>query len=166
MDTTPLGVFVSKARSSNRLLYGDLRRVKRDVLPTGARTREEVEALLSLDWIERADEGWPRYLAMTVTEFVLSASDPPGVVDAETAAWLVPILSDARPRTASVIIRTLTGQAHQVGETLVAFVRKGAKLCREEPRPAEHRTGFDLREIAAYSKASRDPAAQDTLTIA
>jgi hypothetical protein len=36
---------------------------------------------------------------------------------------------------------------------------------REEPRPAEHRTGFHLQESAAYSEASADPA-QDTLTIA
>ena len=46
MDTTPLGVFASKARASNRLLYGDLRRLQRDVLPTGARSREEIEVLL------------------------------------------------------------------------------------------------------------------------
>jgi hypothetical protein len=89
MDTTPLGVFASKARASNRLLYGDLRRLQRDVLPTGARSREEVEALLSLDWVERVDEDWPRYLATTVSEFVLSTSDPPGVIGGEAAACLV-----------------------------------------------------------------------------
>jgi hypothetical protein len=59
MDTTPLRVFASKARASNRLLYGDLRRLQRDVLPTGATSREEVEVLLSLDRIERVDRDWP-----------------------------------------------------------------------------------------------------------
>jgi hypothetical protein len=165
MDTTPLCVFATKARASNRLLYGDLRRLRRDVLPTGVGSREEVEALLTLDSIERVDNGWPEYLARVVTDYVLSASEPCGVVDAETAAWLVLILSDARPKTASVIIRTLTGQAHQVDETLVALVRRGAKPWREEPRPAEHRSGFHLQESAADSEAPGD-LAQDTLTIA
>ena len=72
MDTTPLHAFATKARASNRLLYGDLRRLQRDVLPTGATSREEVEVLLSLDWIERVDRDWPGYLATTVTQFVLS----------------------------------------------------------------------------------------------
>jgi hypothetical protein len=164
MDTTPLGLFATKARASNRLLYGDLRRLQRDVLPTGATSREEVEILLSLDWIERVDRNWPRYLAMTVSKFVLSTADPPGVIDGGTAAWLAAALADARPKTASAIVRTLTGEAHHVDEALVAFVRKGAKPRREEPRPAEHQTGFH-QESAAYSEASGDPA-QDALTIA
>ena len=81
MDTTPLRVFATKARASNRLLYGDLRRLQRDVLPTGATSREEVEVLLTLDSIERVNRDWPRYLAMTVSEFVLSTADPPGVIE-------------------------------------------------------------------------------------
>jgi hypothetical protein len=32
-------------------------------MPTGARSRDEVEAVLSLDSIERVDDDWPRYLA-------------------------------------------------------------------------------------------------------
>jgi hypothetical protein len=165
MDTTPLGVFATKARASNRLLYGDLRRLRRDVLPTGATSREEIETLLSLDWIERVDRDWPRYLARTVSEFMLSTSDPPGLISGEAAAWLAAALADARPKTAAVVLRSIMGEAHQVDEALVAFVRKGAKPQRDEPGPAEHRTGFYLQESAACSDASGDPA-QDTLTIA
>ena len=40
MDDTPLRVFASKAQASNRLLYGDLRRLQRDVLPTGAQSHQ------------------------------------------------------------------------------------------------------------------------------
>jgi hypothetical protein len=164
MDTTPLRVFASKARASNRLLYGDLRRLQRDVLPTGARSREEIEVLLTLDSIERVDRDWRRYLAMTVSEFVLSTADPPRVISGEAAAWLAAALADTRPKTAAVVLRSVMSEAHQVDETLVAFVRKGAKPRREEPRPAEHQTGFH-QESAASSEASSDPA-QDTLTIA
>ena len=158
-------MFASKARTCNRLLYGDLRRLQRDVLPTGATSREEVEVLLSLDRIERVDRDWPRYLALTVSEFVLSTADPPGVISGEAAAWLAAALADTRPKTAAVVLRSIMSEAHQVDEALVAFVRKGAKPRREEPRPAEHRTGFHFQESAAYSEASGDPA-EDTLTIA
>jgi hypothetical protein len=128
MDTTPLRVFASKARTNNRLLYGDLRRLRRDVLPTGARSREEIEVLLSLDRIERVDRDLPRYLAMTVSKFVLSTADPPGVIDGDTAAWLVTALSEANSTTASAVVRTLASQAHHVDEAaLSALVRKWAK---------------------------------------
>ena len=154
-----------QARASKRLLYGDLRRLQRDVLPTGATSREEVEVLLSLDRIERVDDGWLEYLARTASEFVLWTADPPGVISEEAAAWLAAALADTRPKTAAVVLRSVMGEAHQVDKTLVAFVRKGAKPRREEPRPAEHQTGFHLQESAACSEASGDPA-QNTLTIA
>ena len=127
MDTTPLRAFASKARASNRLLYGDLRRLQRDVLPAGAITREEIELLLSLDGIERLDDGWSRYLATTVTEFVLSTADPPGVVEGEAAAWLVTALSGARSNTAAAIVQAVMSDAQHVDEVLLAFVRRGAK---------------------------------------
>ncbi len=111
-ETTPLCVFVAKARASNRLLYGDLRRLQRDVLPAGASSREEVEALLSLDWIERVDKEWPGYLARVVTDFVLSTSNPSSdALDAETAAWLVSLLAHLKPKTAAVVLRSLSVEA-------------------------------------------------------
>ena len=135
MDTTPLGVFASKARASNRLLYGDLRRLQRDVLPTGAQTREEVEILLALDGIERVDDGWLEYLARTASEFVLSTADPPGSLDPETATWLARALADTRQKTGAAVVRTLMGDVHQIDEALLAFVRRGAK----RPAMAEER---------------------------
>ena len=134
MDTTPLRAFASKARASNRLLYGDLRRLQRDVLPTGATSREEIETLLSLDWIERVDRDWRRYLAMTVSEFVLSTSDPPGVISGEAAAWLAVALAGTRPKTAAVVLRSVMSEAHQVDEALVAFVRRD-RPPRRRPTP-------------------------------
>src|SRR5215212_1063851 len=38
MDTTPLCVFVTKVTASNRIVFGDLRRLQRDVLPTSPTT--------------------------------------------------------------------------------------------------------------------------------
>src|SRR5215208_1842287 len=66
MDTTPLCVFVTKVTASNRIVFGDLRRLRRDVLPTGATSREEIETLLSLDSLGQLDDDWPEYLITTV----------------------------------------------------------------------------------------------------
>jgi hypothetical protein len=93
-------------------------------MPTGARSRDKVEALLALDW--RVDRDWPGYLARTVSEFVLSTSDPPSSVDPETAAWLAMALAGTRPKTSTAVVRTLMGEA-RVDEALLAFVRRGAK---------------------------------------
>ena len=136
MDTTPLRAFASKARASNRLLYGDLRRLQRDVLPAGAMTREELELLLSLDAIARLDDGWPRYLATTICEFVLSASDPPGAIEGEVATWLVTALSGARSKTAAAVVRAIAADAQHVDEALLAFVRRGAKRPSVAPEAA------------------------------
>src|SRR5688500_5090258 len=102
-----------------------------EVLPIGATSREEVEVLLSLDWIERVDRDWPGDLVMTVSEVALSTADPPGVISGQAAARLAGALADTRPKTAAVVLRSVMGEAHHVDETLVAFVRKGAKSRRE-----------------------------------
>ena len=137
MDTTPLRAFTSRARASNRLLYGDLRRLQRDVLPAGAITRKEIELLLSLDGLKRLDDGWPGYLATTVSEFVLSTADPPGVIDGEPAAWLFTALSGVSPRTAAAIVRGIAADAQQDDKELISFVKRGEK------RPSASR--FDRR---------------------
>ena len=134
MDTTPLCVFVSKVTTKNRIVFGDLRRLQRDVLPTGPTSREDIEALLSLDSAGQVDEDWPGYLVMTVKDFVLSSCDPPGSVDADTAAWLVTALSNARPKSAAAIVRAVLREAGEVDETLLAFGRGGVKrLAAPEP---------------------------------
>jgi hypothetical protein len=141
MDTTPLRAFASKARASNRLLYGDLRRLQRDVLPTGAVTREEVEILLALDGMERLDDGWPGYLATTVSEFALSTADPPGVIEGEAAAWLVTSLSGVSAKTAAAVVRAIAADAQHVNEALLSFVRRGAK--RPSPSWSDRRMDGD-----------------------
>jgi len=59
--------FASAASQSKRIRFGDLRRLKRDILPARITTREEVEVLIALDAvIERADREWRSYLIATV----------------------------------------------------------------------------------------------------
>src|SRR5215218_7196147 len=134
MDTTPLCVFVTKVTANNRIVFGDLRRLRRDVLPTGATSGEEVEALLSLDSLGQLDDDWPDYLVATVRDFVLSTSDPSGSVDADTAAWLVTSLSNARPRSATTIIRAVLRDAKHVDDALLVFGRRAKRPALAEGR--------------------------------
>jgi hypothetical protein len=128
MHVTSLRVFVDRLSEAQRLGFGDLRRLQRDILPNGPQSREDVEALLALDLaLERADRGWPEYLLEAVKGFVLGSSDPPGVVGPELAGWLVSVLSEAQPKTAQRIARAVVSEAVEVDEALRAFAKVSAK---------------------------------------
>jgi hypothetical protein len=70
-------VFVNKATASNRIVFSDLRRLQRNVLPRGASSREEIETLLSLDSVGQVDEDWPDYLVETVVRLCSPALTRP-----------------------------------------------------------------------------------------
>ena len=140
MDTTPLCVFVNKVTASNRIVFGDLRRLQRDVLPAGASSREEIETLLMLDSVRQVDEDWPDYLVETTVQFVLSTSTPPGWVDANTSTWLIEALSGAKPRSAAAIIRAILAEAQHVDEILLTSSRRGKRAVIGAQRciPGQH----------------------------
>jgi hypothetical protein len=123
MDTAPLTLFARKVSASNRLLFADLRRLRRDILPDGITSREEADVLLGLDHIERLDAEWPGYLTEAVAAFALSTSEPPRL-DPATTAWLVAALSAARPRTAAAIVRTIEREECERSADLTACVRR------------------------------------------
>jgi hypothetical protein len=123
MDTAPLTLFAQKVSASNRLLFADLRRLRRDILPDGITSREEAEVLLGLDHLERLDEEWPAYLAEAVAVFVIAASEPSGL-DPATTAWLVAVLTTAQPRTAAAITRAIEREGRELSEDLAALTRR------------------------------------------
>jgi hypothetical protein len=128
MKTTSLHAFVSKRSASGRLGFGDLRRLQRDVLPDGPRSREEVEALIVLDKVlERLDDAWPGYLVAAVKTFMVSAASPKGHLDREAADWLTAALSNARPETAQAIARAVLLERPDQGHALRAIVKPAAK---------------------------------------
>jgi hypothetical protein len=120
MDTAPLTLFAQKVSAGKRLLFADLRRLRRDVLPDGITTREEAEVLLTVDRnLERADEEWTDYLVVMVTDFALSTS---GTINQDTARWLAGVLSIARPKTTAAIAR----------ESSTGLIRRMRLLCPGE----------------------------------
>lgn len=128
MESTALQAFLSKVLVSRRLLYADLRRLRRDVLPNGLASHSDAEALIGLaGLLDRVDEGWPAYLSVAVREFVLSSSQPPGTIDQTTAAWLVSALARLPRNAAVALAREVTLDAQQVDNALLVFVGSSSK---------------------------------------
>jgi hypothetical protein len=128
MKTTSLQSFVDKRSAAGRLGFGDLRRLQRDVLPEGPRSREEVGALIALDKVlERFDDAWPGYLEAAVMGFVVSAAGPTGCLDRGTEGWLATALSSARPATAQAIARAVLLKVRSPGDALRGIAKPAAK---------------------------------------
>jgi hypothetical protein len=132
-----LRAFVSKALELNRISFGDLRRLQRNVFPHGLATREQAEVLIALDHtIARTDKAWAGYLVAALTEFVVWRSSSPGRVEPETAAWLVASLSCGRPtRTTGMIARAIVQEAQHCEEPLIGFALTSPKRPSAQPEP-------------------------------
>src|SRR5215204_54602 len=115
--------FASAAVQSKRIRFGDLRRLKRDILPARITTQEEAEVLIALDAVvEKADREWRSYLIGTVRDFVVWGLTPVGQVDRAKAEWLVVVLSSGVARkTARTLAREIAREAYQVDEALLIF---------------------------------------------
>ena len=134
MSNASLCTFAEKVRANNRIRFGDLRRLQRDVLPRGLSSREDAELLLGLDRaIKKTDEGWPAHLATLVKDFVIATCVRPGCVDRPTAQWLISSLAGNRSATALAIGRAILLDAAEADDELRAFV---LSLTKHRGKPA------------------------------
>jgi hypothetical protein len=89
-----------------------------------------VEALVGLDQaVTRADPEWPAYLAGAVREYVVG---PGGVVDRETAEWLVGGPLRDRSRTGLAIARAIVLDARECNQVLAVYLQGPRKAHRSE----------------------------------
>jgi len=157
MSGTSLRDFVSRTVEHKRIRFGDLRRLKRDILPARITTREQAEVLIALDSsIDKADREWRRYLITTVGDFPIWGSPPAGRMDGDKAEWLAAALQAGSSRkTARAITREivreapeLDGAALQVlsmnlrgrrvrGDLAPPSLSSYEPLARDEPLPAD-----------------------------
>ncbi len=144
MHSTSLRDFVSHARQAGRIRFGDLRRLQRDILPARLTTREDAEALITLDRsVTRADPDWANYLVGTVRDFVIWGLPPAGSVDLDKAEWLVRILSSgSTSKTARLIAREVAREAREVDKALLAFTVGGPKRRSHLERSSVSGSGF------------------------
>src|SRR3954462_10630099 len=117
--STTLREFVSKALEANRIRFGDLRRLQRDILPYRITTPDEAEILLELDAaVERADRDWREYLVPAVAQFVVWGMEPAGRIDQAKADWLQQAVALAPSKTGSAIIRHVVIEAPCIDDTV------------------------------------------------
>jgi hypothetical protein len=133
-SSSTLRDFANAAIQSKRIRFGDLRRLKRDILPARITTREEAEVLIALDSVvEKADREWRSYLIGTVRDFVVWGLSPVGQVDRAKAEWLVAVLSSGVARkTARTLAREIAREAYQVDEALLIFETGRRKWARQQ----------------------------------
>ena len=126
MRSTLLRDFVAQAREANRIRFGDVRRLRRDILPARIATREEAELLIDLDRsVSTVDRGWSDYLVMTVRDFTIWGTPPIGVVDRDKAEWIIAALSNGGvTKNGRAIARGVAAAAPHVADALKAFARQ------------------------------------------
>jgi len=130
MERPELSDFVQQVISRGRITYGDIKRLQRQVLPDGAMTRAEAEALLLIDrTVERMDPTWAAYLSDTIVDFVVWGCRPTGYVDRETARWLETLLGVKSTKAARRILREVLHEAEGVDDVL----RDSMRACSFAP---------------------------------
>jgi hypothetical protein len=94
MINSSLQTFANKVQEAGRISFGDVKRLKRDILPDGISSHEEAELLLTLDQtVGRTDRAFADWLVAMMVDFVVWGMRPTGTVDAGTKAWLAPFLA-------------------------------------------------------------------------
>ena len=158
--------FASAAVQSKRIRFGDLRRLKRDILPARITTQEEAEVLIALDAVvEKADREWRSYLIGTVRDFVVWGLTPVGQVDRAKAEWLVVVLSSGVARkTARTLAREIAREAYQVDEALLIF-GAGRRKWQESNRWMGQKRPMPQRARDATRGRSVSPPTRLTLSI-
>ena len=118
MSRMSLHDFVARVLADDRILFADLKRLQRDVLPERITSREEAEILLFLDSvIHRSDREWTAYLTATIRDFVIWKLEPAGSLDLGKAEWLSQALACADPgRTARAILREIIHEARSIDD--------------------------------------------------
>jgi hypothetical protein len=129
MSGTSLHQFVARILADDRILFGDLKRLQRDILPSRITSREEAEILLFLDSaVRRADREWTVYLTTTVRDFAIWGLHPAGSLDRDKAEWISAVLSCADPtRTARVILREIVHEARTIDDDALLELGMGAR---------------------------------------
>jgi hypothetical protein len=158
MVSMTLSQFAAGALARRRIGFGDVRRLERDVLPAGLTCREDAEALLALDQaIRRADPAWAAYLATVIKDLALG---PGGVLNRETADWLIEGPLREHTRTGLAIARAIVLEACEVDEVLADFVEavraKARSSRRDAPSPM-----VDIAPASADEPRTTGPSVAD-----
>jgi hypothetical protein len=118
MSRMSLHDFVARVLADDRILFADLKRLQRDILPERITSRQEAEILLFLDSvIHRADREWTVYLTTTIRDFAIWGLEPAGALDRGKAKWISAALACGDPgKTARTILREIVHEARSIDD--------------------------------------------------
>jgi hypothetical protein len=133
MSTSSLQDFITTTTATSRITFGDVRRLRRAILPEGLIARDEVEALLDLDaTVARRDPSWTDWLVAAVVDFAVWGERPTGFVEGEAAAWLGGLLSrhGMATKAARRIAREIEREAEAIDQALADLASDAANADR------------------------------------
>jgi hypothetical protein len=114
MTDINLHEMVARLTEKDRITFGDVRRLQRDVLPDGIGSREELALLAELDGtVARSDSAWADWLVDAVLELASAqeVSDEPAV---DGVGWLERALAPASPKLRRRILRELRRETEAI----------------------------------------------------
>ena len=161
MINASLQDFIKVAGDTNRITFGDVKRLRRMVLPGRAdrhatRSRRCSSSTRPLRAAIRLD-GW---LVAAVVDFAVWGERPTGYVEGEAAAWLPGLcpVTAWRPRLPRMIAREIEREAEAVDEAIAGLATK--RPPRSMPPPRRRRRGDTrtARISAGRSTGKRDRA--------
>ena len=150
MSRTSLYDFVARVLADDRILFADLKRLQRDILPERITTREEAEILLLLDcMVQKTDREWTAYLTTTVRDFAVWGLHPAGSLDRGKAKWISSALACANPtRTARIILREIVQEARSIDDGALLQLGFGGRTAIPDAA-RQHRSRRAIRPAPA-----------------
>jgi hypothetical protein len=148
MISKPLQDFVKLAADTKRITFGDVKRLRRAILPEGLIERTEVEALLELDaTVARCDAAWTEWLVASVVDYAVWGERPTGYVESEGASWLLGLLTrhGMSTKAARLIAREVAREAQAVDEAIEDIAGEGTG----GEDPAEEIAAEDVPPVVA-----------------
>jgi hypothetical protein len=122
MISPALHAFVDQVIAAGRICADDVRHLHREILPDGIPSRAAADALLALDRSLTTDELWSDFLTPAVVNYAVWGSRPTGVVNAETANWLLTVLTIGDPTpTALRILKEILSEAQDIDPALLLY---------------------------------------------
>ena len=122
MITSQLHQFIESLLSRRRITAADVKHLQRELLQDGISSRAVADALLALDRTLDADPSWADFLTPAIVDFAVWGSRPTGVINAETANWLLTALTMGDPTpTALRILDEIAASAHEVDPALLLY---------------------------------------------
>ena len=120
MISPHLHSFIDSLMAKQHITAEDVKHLHRDPLPDGIPSHAVADALLALDRTLDADPVWADFLTPIIVDFAVWGLRPTGVINAETANWLLTALTIGEPTpTALRILEEIAASAHEVDPALL-----------------------------------------------